>query len=355
LATPLLGHLGKTAKKKAQSRSVTMSDPSTAGANERASPDPALRKPKFSWALLISCVLSVVLVVFVGLLIAFMQYQSRLLRAQPGITAGQLLYYVEIQRSLPELNNQLRERSLALTKLTPDYTLTSNEIEFRIGRICAMFATDASGNYTKCMLFLRRIPFDDTAILGEAKSPPPPAHQGADARATPTEVEIKALPPESIDGIQRRFVQVMGDPVVGQVKLSEIVDLYKPDFVKIAQLNQDFSIRIDPRFKYQYELYRAQCEHYRRLLSTLYYRKFEISVCPEEAPPADQSMQAGLASTVPFPLAPTGSPSPYALAPDLSDVSGSPNAPIVGGTAASATGVPGSGAPAAANVGTSEP
>jgi hypothetical protein len=332
-----------------------MSDLLTAGAIGRESPELVLPKPRFSWALLISCLLSVVLVVFVGLLIAFMQYQSRLLRAQPGITAGQLLYYVEIQRTLPELNNQLREQSLELTKLTPDYTLTSNEIEFRIGRICAMFATDASGNYTKCMLFLRRIPFDDTAIMSEAKSPPSPAQPGATARATPVGGEIKPLPPESIDAIPGRFVQVMGDPVVGQVKLSEIVNLYKPDFAKIAQLNQDFSIRIDPRFKYQYELYRAKCEHYRRLLSTLYYRKFEISVCPEEGPFVDQGKAAGLPAPPPFPLAPTGSLSPQAPVTDLYNVSGLPNAPIIGGTARSPTSVPESSTPGAPNVGTSEP
>jgi hypothetical protein len=265
-----------------------MSDP-TIAANGKSAGAPVPLRLRFSWALFIACVLSILLVAFVGLLIAFMQYQSRLLRAQPGITAGQLLYYVDIQRALPELNRRLSRQSEELTRLTPLYTLTSNEIEFRVDRICTMFANDPSGNYLRCVLFLKRIPFDG-AEPGAQQAMTQPALDAADAGAAPG--EVRPLRSEEVDEIQRQFVQLMGDPPIGQVKLSEIIKLYKPDFARLALLNQDFAIRIDPQFKYQYELYKAQCEHYRRLLGTLYYRKFDISACPDEPQAAEQARSA---------------------------------------------------------------
>ncbi len=77
------------------------------------------------------------LFLFVAGLIAFMQYQTRLSRAQPGITASQLVYWVERETKIKEGLSALGELSEDISAATPEFTYTSNEINFRIEREAA--------------------------------------------------------------------------------------------------------------------------------------------------------------------------------------------------------------------------
>ena len=87
---------------------------------------------EFPYTLVLCAILSVIFVVGVAALIAFMQYQARLLRSQPGITASQLVYYVDTEESIEQEVNELGHLSKEISKATPGFTYTNNEINFRI-------------------------------------------------------------------------------------------------------------------------------------------------------------------------------------------------------------------------------
>jgi hypothetical protein len=89
----------------------------------------ALRQ--FPWALAVSATLGLIFVVFVAALIAFMQYQTRLLRSQPGLTASQLVYYVDTENKIQQEQAELGKYSEAISLATPAYSLTSTEINYR--------------------------------------------------------------------------------------------------------------------------------------------------------------------------------------------------------------------------------
>jgi len=228
----------------------------------------AVRHFPFSLTLAVSALLSVVFVVVVAALIAFMQYQTRLLRSQPGVTANQLVYYVQTEEAIDRELVQMAKKSEELSKKSPNFTSTSNEIKFRIGRICSLFgpAPDAQDLSEKCHRFLKQIPFDGTATTSgeEQVSTLGSAAHGADTAA-------KSSPGESIStdllkSIQTNFINFMGVEKVGGIEFPKIVFLFQSDIAKIAELNQIYELHILPDYLRVVQEYSAKCRHLKKLI-----------------------------------------------------------------------------------------
>jgi hypothetical protein len=261
---------------------------------------------RISVSLCIASVVSVGLVLVVGLLIAFMQYQSRLLRAHPGLTPGQLVYYVETERNIRKSFDDLKDLSQQITTETPAVSYALNGIQYRIDRICSLFKGDADAkaekeNVQKCAAFLRNIPFE-----GTKSEPPADGASRPIAALTPETVATSApaqdAPPSKLDpparellrSIQAQFVKVMGDRKIGEVNLSTIIELYSSDMDVIAQLNQRYWGTLHTPYNFKLEKRRALCDHIDRLASIIrLYRKIDSGCEPARPPAAPPPPESG--------------------------------------------------------------
>ncbi len=225
---------------------------------------------RIPWALTFSAILSLVFVVLLAALIAFMQYQARLLHSQPGVTASQLVYYVDTEKDIQYEQSDLAKLSVIISKATPEFSYTSNEITFRIERICALFdaGPDAKPETDKCRHFLNRIPFEGTAKTSTVLSATPNSPALTKIKTT-TNGSSPATNPISADllsGIMNNFSELMGEKKFGEVEFPKLVSLFQSDIATIAELNQDYWLHIRPRYLYNLQLYSATCQHLIQLI-----------------------------------------------------------------------------------------
>ena len=269
---------------------------------------------RFPWALALSATLSVVFVVFVAALIAFMQYQARLLRSQPGITASQLVYYVDAEKNLEQEQSDLTELSKRVSVATPRYTLTSFEIDYRIDRICALFdaGPDAKTDTDKCSQFLHRVPFAGTvktSTAGLSAMPDSLMQWMIKTIKTPTNGSsppAAAIPisADLLDGIMTNFKELMGEKKFGDVEFTKLVSLFRSDFGIIARLNQDYWLQIRPNYLNDVALYSATCQHLIDLIKLVSaYRTIDHSCDPHTA---DKFAEPAKGGSIILPAEPSG-------------------------------------------------
>ncbi len=222
---------------------------------------------------------SIVLVAIVALLIAFMQYQSRLIRAQPGITAGQLVYYVDTDKKIDEMIASIKEKSTALLKLSQDATIENVEIEFRIGRVCRIFGANIE-QVNSCHDFMRRIPFEplpnDSSTANAA-----PADIGRSPARDSVSPPSSTLPRSTVNlhQIKQNFLNSMNETAVNGTKLSTIIDSYIVDIKEIAEKNQKYLLETAPLYNIKHVQYRLDCNYISDLMSTLTYRQSANNGC----------------------------------------------------------------------------
>jgi hypothetical protein len=275
----------------------------------------------FPYALFFSSIVSAALVVVVGLLIAFMQYQARLLRVQPMLPAAKVLDYVatsnRLQQRFAELDNLANE----LTKSGPQYNNTLNEIKFRTNRICALFGSE-SNDVKRCKAYLYSVPFAGTTKPSGTDKLPKVATSSEDFwswlrwpfsdgnNATTPETSIS---PELSQRIKDRFVEIMGgsDRKVAGTALPEMVSLYTRDMEEIAKKNVKFWLTLNGPYSAKFEQYRTICQNVIDLAENLTaYRKIDTSTCqkllaqPRQYPtqPIDLAAQDDLAATSVLPV-----------------------------------------------------
>jgi hypothetical protein len=269
---------------------------------------------RFPWALALSATLSVVFVVFVAALIAFMQYQARLLRSQPGITASQLVYYVDAEKNLEQEQSDLTELSKRVSVATPRYTLTSFEIDYRIDRICALFdaGPDAKTDTDKCSQFLHRIPFAGTvktSTAGLGATPDSLMQWMIKTIKTPTNgssppADAIPISADLLDGIMANFKELMGEKKFGDVEFTKLLSLFQSDFGIIARLNQDYWLQIRPNFLNNVALYSATCQHLIDLINIVSsYRTIDHSCDPHTA---DKFAEPAKGGSIILPAKPSG-------------------------------------------------
>lgn len=219
---------------------------------------------RFPWALALSAVLSLVFVVVVAGLIAFMQYQTRLMHSQPGITASQLVYYVEAEKDIEREAYELGKYSEAISRRSPNHTLEKTEIDYRIDRICALFEVgpDAITDKEKCRQFLSRIPFQGTAKMATAALTGP-QYNPTESKSSPPVEPISA---DLLKNIMASFNEIMGPKKFGDVEFQKLVSLFQSDIGRIAWLNQDYQLYTDPAYSHLLQLYTTTCQHLIQLI-----------------------------------------------------------------------------------------
>jgi hypothetical protein len=320
---------------------------------------------RFPLVLFLSVTLSAVFVVFVAGLIAFMQYQARLSRAQPGITASQLVYWVETETKIEEGLSALGELSEEISEATPEFTYTSNEINFRIERICALFnnGPEAKKDTGKCREYLNQIPFNatDTLPVAKLKTASDPANTTTPTKAAPP--PEPPIPADVLSEIMDNFVAVMGAKKFGNGETSKLVKQFSTDLSIIARLNQKYSLTIRPEYLYKLHEYSANCQHLNTLIATVStYRIIDSGCTPdvESSSPStgddDSAKPAAGGSIVPAPSTGSGNDTQGAAAAPPA-AGGAIAAPATGGQAppsdkppesiAPQGGAPGKSAPAA--------
>jgi hypothetical protein len=289
---------------------------------------------RFPWALALSATLSVVFVVFVAALIAFMQYQARLLRSQPGITASQLVYYVDAEKNLEQEQSDLTELSKRVSVATPRYTLTSFEIDYRIDRICALFdaGPDAKTDTDKCSQFLHRIPFAGTvktSTAGLGATPDSLMQWMIKTIKTPTNgssppADAIPISADLLDGIMANFKELMGEKKFGDVEFTKLLSLFQSDFGIIARLNQDYWLQIRPNFLNNVALYSATCQHLIDLINIVSsYRTIDHSCDPHTA---DKFAEPAKGGSIILPAKPSGNMPDAPQSPPPADAAASINA-----------------------------
>ena len=309
---------------------------------------------QFPFALLFAALASAVLVIVVGLLIAFMQYQQRLLKVQPLLTAAQVVNYVATSNRLQERFNQLDNLSAEITKLGPEYNNTLNEIRFRVDRICTLFRDDEN-KLKGCRDYLNSIPFAGT-------TKPSRAADASGAAAQPNSFWSRMFPgarrepeiemsPELSKGIRGRFIEILGgaDRQIAGAPLGNAVALYTWDLEEIAKKNVKFWLSLNGPYTSKLEEYRSTCENVIELANVLAaYRQVDVATCarylaePRPAlfqpadlnppdPPKDSARVATARNGAGAPLT-TGQNEP--VAPPSAEAAPAPDSPPLPGSAA---------------------
>jgi hypothetical protein len=216
---------------------------------------------KFPWALALSAVFSTVFVVVLAALIAFMQYQTRLQHAQPAITAGQLVYYVEAEKKIADEASELAKYSEAIGQYVAKKTLEEAEIDYRIDRICELFTTEPiSLVEKKCDQFLRRIPFKGTTKMKSVWLQVPQFSKTA-SESPP----IDPISDDLLDDIVENFKGLMGSEKFGDFEVQKLVSIFESDIARIAWLNQDYALRTLPQLGNLASFYLTTCNQLIRL------------------------------------------------------------------------------------------
>jgi hypothetical protein len=258
---------------------------------------------RFPLTLVLCAILSVIFVVGVAALIAFMQYQARLLRSQPGITASQLVYYVDTEENIEQEVNELGRLSKEISKATPVFTYTNNEINYRIDRICGLFDTgpDAAAQIDKCRRFLNQIPFQSAG--GTAATPPVLAPDASALAKLPNSAspQVEPISADLLKNIVANFVEVMGTRKLGGADSSKLVPLFEADLGTIARLNQNYWLQIRPHYLYQLQKYAATCQHLNQLIAIVSTYRTIDSGCSPEMPNVDASAGPSAAASAKTP------------------------------------------------------
>ncbi|NEH82927.1 hypothetical protein GR226_04140 [Rhizobium leguminosarum] len=264
----------------------SQSDSSTDGANAQTSssggpakgggngvPNPAsVTLPPGRWddfrsflCLSLVCFGSVILVLIVAILIALMQFQSRLALAQPILTAGRLIYFVGLEDAMTDSNQKIEIKGNELSKVSLLLSKNQAELNFRMNRLCKTFSTaDKTQNLVeKCQAFLARVPFDFMPEQYESmqKAFALMVDRPAKDNAPEAPYVIPRLDTEALKKISEQFFEYMGDGETQGPKSSKYEILYSTDLSLIAYLNQASALTLKPRYELARADYTQACKY----------------------------------------------------------------------------------------------
>lgn len=262
-----------------------------------------------SLTLLISSVLAVVLMLIVGGLIAFMQFQTRLLNAMPNLTPGQLIEYVEAERRSVQVVAELYDRRDSVLQVEQETSGVLTQVRGEIDSFCKVLTNSlvtggATSKHDRCVRFFRGV--------------------------LPSSVE-RSTPVQG--GTQFAFGDVFSDmqPQYGILYEDEVVDIItslyldlgsreKPTPVKdsirnkvsrIVLLNADFYINLRSLYKRRIDEFNSICNEYNQIRSTIAYRRVSAQKCHDLVLPpywADQILLASAAGEATQPTLGGGAP-----------------------------------------------
>lgn len=218
---------------------------------------------------MVAALLTVGLVLIVMLLMAFIEYQSRLMRYQPGIRTSEIMDSVARETGIRDEVERQKILTPSLQEALEKLQLAETQVTFRIERICSLFgASDVNAKpdsgVGRCRTFLGRIPFDGTLVEGGSA-----AIQGAPRDETTSDNKPMAFS----EAVLNSFVREMGsDGPENNSRLAAYLPLFSADIVKIARLNQAIYTELTFEFERQKQAYLTSCYRNARLSAGIKYQ-----------------------------------------------------------------------------------
>lgn len=226
--------------------------------------------------LVIASLSALVLVGVIGLLMAFVQYQARLLSSLPGMTGGQLLEFVAAERDSVDTAKKMKDSAEKISKTEDQIRNTIFESNYKIEVICSIFkkySDDQQPSATKpvgkCVEFLQSVPFDGTLV----------AQSGASLAAPPPTPAESAPEERIIDAISSNFIAVMQSEVPPSTDVKNITPLLKRDILSIASLNKKLRINIRATYENEIQAYNSNCRIFNNLRDSISYRRLSSRSC----------------------------------------------------------------------------
>ncbi|HEY9213789.1 MAG TPA: hypothetical protein VIQ29_13205 [Ancylobacter sp.] len=227
---------------------------------------------------LIAAAATVALVLVVMLLMAFIEYQSRLIRYQPGIRTAEIMDSVAREVGIQNEFEVQQALSPSLRDALENLRLAQTQAQFRIGRICSLFGSDDGQSVEdprirRCRAFLTRVPFDGT--LSAEDVPPAAASAQGETGQSASEAQTSLN-----DAVVASFVREMeSDYPDAKSRISGYLPLFKANIIEIARLNQEIHTELTFEFEKQKEAYRASCLRNLQLSSAIKYKDGLIQDC----------------------------------------------------------------------------
>lgn len=275
--------------------------------------------------LLISSLFAVVLMLIIGGLIAFMQFQTRLLNAMPNLTPGQLIEYVEAERRSVQVVAELYDRRDSVLNVEQETSGVLTRVRGEIDSFCKILvnsiaAEGARSKHDRCVRFLR-------GVLPSKLERPIPVP--GDARFAFSDMSPNMQPQhamldqdEVVDIVTSLFADLGGSPV------PTIKDSFANKISQIVLLNANFYIDLQTRYKRRIDEFNSICNEYNQVRSTIAYRRVSAQRCHDLVLPpywADHILFASAAGEATQPTLGSGAPGQPNAGPNLQ----SPDLPVL--------------------------
>lgn len=258
--------------------------------------------------LIISSIFAVVLMLIVGGLIAFMQFQTRLLNAMPNLTPGQLIEYVEAERRSVQVVSELYDRRDSVLNVEQETSGVLTRVRGEIDSFCkilvnSLVAEGATSKHDRCVRFLR-------GVLPSRMERPIPVLGG-------TRFAFSDVSP----GIQPQYGILDEDEVVdiaaslyadlGSKEKPSIKESLRNKISQIVLLNADFYVDLQTRYKRRIDEFNSICNEYNQIRSTIAYRRVSAQKCHDLVLPSywtDHILLASAAGEATQPTLGSGAP-----------------------------------------------
>lgn len=291
---------------------------------------------KVSASLVTAGLLSLLLAIFSGILIAFIQYQDRFLRSYPDVTIGELLYSVRLEQEYNKLLPRLSVGAQSLQDLYAESMRLQGEIDARVGRVCALITEPER---ELCIGYMREIPFNDPEARASATTSGggSTGFWGRFWRVPAVAPPFASIGDSAVELIRDEFVSYLGRaaPAADSDVTKQLMLLYTEDIRDLALLNQTLRIRVQPELNVAFAQYSSMCGYVVDIARRVGHRPLDVGRCADFTPQrlAEQRLAATRDAQAPNtgPATPlnTGSAesSPPPPAPRLGDSGEMPPAP----------------------------
>jgi len=232
--------------------------------------------------LLIASIASLLLIAAICLLIAFMQFQIRLLSSLPSMTSGQLLAFVDAERQSLDAMDQLRQSRKELSRIeeiTHGILLSSRH---EVDVFCSIFKSSspikevADARMQTCIDYMKNIPFDETANgLDLWKE-----FSGTIIVSTnySQKYPLDAEDEKEIDSIIMNLLAYLNIPD-HHFGVGKISSAQRERLSTIAMLNKEMNTRLRSIYTNVVNSYNSNCQVYQSLQQSMPYRRISNQGC----------------------------------------------------------------------------
>jgi hypothetical protein len=250
-------------------------DVNNARPRKRALPSTVAIPNRFDAALLFSCcVLSLFFVVVSGLVIALMQFQTRMLQANENFSSGDIVLYADLDKAMRKERDRLDELFQKSGRLSTLVNALESDVAYRIGHICQSLQLDAD-DYIHCETFLKTIPFNLGTVDITIAADKPPVDV---ASAGP--IAVSDRPEQPVDDLTSRLVTSLQTRLGLTGVEAELLVLHAASFKDIAVKNIELRLDTQQRFFRVSGELSSRCGRIIRFAAAMdAYRSFNVGDC----------------------------------------------------------------------------